>query len=293
MEPTRRPFTGNQLAPVRKCTDCSFAIRGRRRIESSVKWYQTRARVWEVFEFDGNRCPTHGTLLVGACDSDLGGKICAAPITSPSDVRCRVCGRPYRWTISGRERQVQQWSSDGRHVGKIGSIDIYVLHGSIVETGADAVVSCDNGDGEMVSSSAAALSERGGREIAEESIGAPRKLGTAWLTSPGRLPVMFVIHVGVLLDDETTTKEFTKAAVTDCIVRAREKRMKTIAMPAIGRLRGLSEDESIAAMTDGLRAAGDGSPLKIVFVLHGGEEFNIFREKLRAHLAGTGSSPAP
>jgi len=175
-------------------------------------------------------------------------------------------------------------------VGSIDSIDIYVIRGSIVETGADAVVSCDNGDGEMASSSAAALSERGGKDIEEESIGVPRKLGTAWLTSPGRLPVNCVIHVGVLLDDETTTKEITQTAVTACVMRAREKRMSTIAMPPIGISRGLNQDESIKAMTEGFRAAGGGSPLKIVFVLHGGEEFNDFRGKLRTHLDNSGAS---
>ena len=286
MKTIRRRFVGNEPAPVGRCTDCSFAVRGRRRIETVRKWYWPTTAIWEVFEFDGDRCPTHGTLLVAECDSRVENRLCAAPIMSPSDVRCRMCGRPYRWAVmAGRERQVQHWSSPGRRVGAINDcIELYVVHGSIVEIAADAVVSCDNADGEMASTSAAALSERGGSEIEEESMLALHELGTAWLTSPGRLAVTHVIHVGVLQEDETTTGEFTTRAITDCVRRAREARTRTIAMPPIGVKRGLSAAESVKAMVAGFRAAGSGSPLQIAFVLHGREEFITFREELRNHL---------
>jgi O-acetyl-ADP-ribose deacetylase (regulator of RNase III) len=280
MKPIHRPFKGLERPPILRCTDCSYILIGRRRIEPRrIRFFQTRTSVWEVFEFDGDRCPHDGTALVEKCG-------CGEPLAGGNDERCRRCGRPFSWAAtSERQKEVEQWARPGKYVGSIHSIAIYVIRGTIAYTSADAVVSCDNEDGEMASSSAAALKDRGGWDVEQESMSEPRELGTAWLTSPGLMPVGRILHIGVLDDEGKTTPGITSRAVAGAIDRARRENIQTVAMPPLAIDRGLNLEESVRATTLGFIAAGSGKAINVVIVVLGEQEYKSYRDALKRHLA--------
>jgi O-acetyl-ADP-ribose deacetylase (regulator of RNase III) len=283
LPPIRRPLGAIQRPPILRCTDCSFVIQARRRLETErLPIIQVRARIWQLFEFDAERCPNDGTKLVGEC-------ACGVLITTADDERCRVCGRPYPWaTTSERQKQVEHWSKSSKHVGAVNSVDLYAVRGTIVYTSADALISFDNEDGEMASTSARALRERGGSDIEEESMSVARQLGTAWMTFPGRLPVSHVLHLGLLDEDGNTTTDLARDAVCDAVQLARGEGLRTLAMPPIGIDRGLDIHRSVAATVEGICSAGDGPAIQVAMVVLGDQEFGDFRDALKAHLGSLG-----
>lgn len=112
---------------------------------------------------------------------------------------------------------------------------IKILKGDITDFEGDAIVNAANTDLILGGGVAGAIRKRGGNSIQEEcnKIG-KIPLGEAVVTSGGNLKVKYVIHAAAMGFDEPCTEESLKNATLNALKRAKEKKLKDVAIPAIG-----------------------------------------------------------
>ncbi len=113
---------------------------------------------------------------------------------------------------------------------------VTIKQGDITELEADAIVNAANSYGYMGGGVAGAIKRQGGQEIEIEAVSkAPIPIGSAVITTAGRLKCKYVIHAPTMeqpssLIDVGNVKEATKAAL-EC---ADENNLKKIAIPGMG-----------------------------------------------------------
>jgi O-acetyl-ADP-ribose deacetylase len=112
---------------------------------------------------------------------------------------------------------------------------IHFLKGDITTMDVDAVVNAANTDLQLGSGVAGAIRARGGPLIQDECDRAgPIALGGAAVTTGGRLKALYVIHAASMHLGGRTTAESLRLATHNSLLRAEEKGLKSIALPAIG-----------------------------------------------------------
>lgn len=123
----------------------------------------------------------------------------------------------------------------------IGRSTLELVPGDITALPVDAIVNAANVHLQHGGGVAWAIVRKGGRVIQEESDAiiarrGPLETGEAVITSGGKLPAKFVIHTaGPIWGDQSVedSDRLLRQAIRNSLVLADEKRLKSIAFPAI------------------------------------------------------------
>ncbi|MCS7262600.1 MAG: ADP-ribose-binding protein [Aquificaceae bacterium] len=136
-------------------------------------------------------------------------------------------------------------------------MEILVLQGSILQVQADAIVNPANSLGLMGGGLAGVIKRAGGEEIEREAVArAPIPVGSALLTTAGRLPFKGVIHAPTMEEPSMeTTEEKVRSAVRASLELADSLCFERLAMPGMGTGVGrLPRDQSAKAMLEEIRS---------------------------------------
>lgn len=168
---------------------------------------------------------------------------------------------------------------------------IVLLQGDITEMDVDAIVNAANNDLILGAGVAGAIRRKGGEAIEQEcrQIGTI-PLGTAAITSGGRLKARYVIHAASMELGGTTTAAALRSSTAHALHLARQRNLTSIAFPAIGTGVGGFPVRQCAEIM--LREAVEHlkqptSLQKIYFVLYDPNTYETFRqvwEQMQAEL---------
>jgi O-acetyl-ADP-ribose deacetylase (regulator of RNase III) len=125
--------------------------------------------------------------------------------------------------------------------------EIEILIGDITKVRADAIVNCDDAHLSMRGGLPRDILEAGGKIIWDETRKyVPAKLGSALVTSAGRLQAKYLIHsiIGDFYKGILPDPHLVETAVINCLNEADRLKCKTVAMPV------LNVEYVINAMTD-------------------------------------------
>ena len=114
-------------------------------------------------------------------------------------------------------------------------LGIEIIQGDITEADTEAIVNAANNDLELGGGVAGAIRRKGGPAIQEECNQIGRvPIGEAAITGGGKLKAKYVIHAASMQLGGRTTAESLEASTRNSLRRAEEKKVKSIAFPAIG-----------------------------------------------------------
>lgn len=159
--------------------------------------------------------------------------------------------------------------------------------GDITEADVDAVVNAANTQLQLGAGVAGAIRRKGGPTIQEECdrIG-PIELGEAAITGGGRLRARFVIHAAGMHLGGGVSASSCEAAARNSLRRAEEKKLRSIAFPAIGTgVGGLDMARCAEIM---LRVVREHKPVSLeraVFILYDDAALSTF-EKTWKQMSG-------
>src|SRR5271166_2242124 len=132
---------------------------------------------------------------------------------------------------------------------------IIIQRGDITEMDVDAIVNAANNDLMLGAGVAGAIRRKGGPEIQRECdrIG-PIPLGEAAVTTGGQLKAKFVIHAASMRLGGRTSEENLRASARNSMLRASERKLESIAFPAIGTgIAGFPLDRCAQVMLEEVR----------------------------------------
>ncbi|MBE0448941.1 MAG: macro domain-containing protein [Actinobacteria bacterium] len=164
---------------------------------------------------------------------------------------------------------------------RIDNTEIVIEQGDITEIDVEAVVSAANNQLYMGAGVAGAIKRKGGQEIEEEAVRkGPIPVGSAIITSGGRLKAKHVIHAAVMGIDLVTDAEKIKNATLSALGVAEEASIKSIAFPALGTgIGGFPLNEAARIMFNAVKehiGSRKSSLGKIIFVPFGYEAYSEF-----------------
>jgi O-acetyl-ADP-ribose deacetylase (regulator of RNase III) len=181
------------------------------------------------------------------------------------------------------------------HDSRLPAMRIEIRQGDITaQPDVDAIVNAANTDLALGAGVAGAIRRKGGDEIDREARAlGPIPLGEAVATSAGRLPNQFVIHaaaMGYRAEDQRVPKRpgsMSSAAIIgdatrNSLLRAEERKLASIAFPALATgVAAFPVEECAEAMIGAVRefaaAHPESSVQRVVFVLYGAAEYEVFR----------------
>jgi O-acetyl-ADP-ribose deacetylase (regulator of RNase III) len=150
---------------------------------------------------------------------------------------------------------------------------IVIIDGDLVDQRVDAIVNAANNDLVLGAGVAGAIRTRGGPAIQREcDAHGPIKVGEAAITGAGQLVARHVIHAASMALGGRTTATSLKSSMDDAFRLAREHRVRSIAIPAVGTgIAGFPMDECARVMAVSLHDAliGGWTPEEVRFVLFG------------------------
>lgn len=112
---------------------------------------------------------------------------------------------------------------------------IFLLKGDITEMAVEAIVNAANTALDFEYEAGSVVRNKGGERITEECERlAPRRLGAATATTAGNLKALFVIHAVIAQPGEKATAESIRLATRESLLRAEEKAIRSLALPALG-----------------------------------------------------------
>jgi O-acetyl-ADP-ribose deacetylase (regulator of RNase III) len=154
--------------------------------------------------------------------------------------------------------------------------------GDIAASDAEAVVNAANNELWMGSGVAGALKRAGGVSIEQEAIRqGPVAVGESVLTGAGNLPSLHVIHAAAMAPGRPATEASAAAATRSALRLAAEKKIDSIAFPALGTgVGGLSLQGCAQAMLEQVRlhCHSQEQPGEIRLVLFGQNALQIFQQ---------------
>ena len=166
-------------------------------------------------------------------------------------------------------------------------LEIEIKVGDIAQEDCEAVVNAANNHLWMGSGVAGALKRAGGEEIEREAIRlGPVEVGEAVVTGAGRLKARYIIHAAGMGQDLQTDAEKIRTATRNCLLRALELKIESLAFPALGTgVGGFPMQECARLMLGEMRRfIFEKSALKrVVMVLHQPSAAEIFRRELEAY----------
>jgi O-acetyl-ADP-ribose deacetylase len=112
---------------------------------------------------------------------------------------------------------------------------IEIIEGDLTEMDVDAIVNAANNDLQLGGGVAGAIRRKGGPEIQKEcdDIGQV-PVGGAAITTGGKLKARFVIHAASMQLGGKTSAHSLRSSTAHSLRIAAQKRLKTIAFPAVG-----------------------------------------------------------
>jgi O-acetyl-ADP-ribose deacetylase (regulator of RNase III) len=159
---------------------------------------------------------------------------------------------------------------------------IEIIQGDITEADVDAIVNAANNDLELGGGVAGAIRRKGGPAIPEECRRIGRiPIGEAAITSGGNLKAKYVIHAASMQLGGRTTAENLAASTRNCLRRAEEKGVKSIAFPAVGTGIAGFDTKQCAEIMLGIvteHRKGKTSLERVVFVLFDRVSLDIFHQ---------------
>ncbi len=182
------------------------------------------------------------------------------------------------------------------------SVRITLKEGDIASEAVDAIVNAANSALVLGSGVAGAIRTQGGPAIQAECdrIG-PIALGEAAVTGAGELRARFVIHAATMPAGGGATEASVRSAMRSALACARERGVKTLAVPALGAgVAGFSLQRCAEILIEEARAhAATETPLEeIRFVLFGEPAYRMFEmvndaERVADQLAKLRQRPRP
>src|ERR1700682_6545401 len=127
---------------------------------------------------------------------------------------------------------------------------IVIQQGDLTEMDADAIVNAANNDLVLGAGVAGAIRRKGGEQIQREcDVIGSIPVGYAAITSGGKLKAPFVIHAASMQLGRATTAEALRGSTAHALRIAAERKLKSIAFPAVGTgVAGFSMKECAAIM---------------------------------------------
>ncbi|TKJ32382.1 Appr-1-p processing protein [bacterium (candidate division B38) B3_B38] len=170
---------------------------------------------------------------------------------------------------------------------KIGEVTIELYQGDITELEVDAIVNAANNHLWMGAGVAGAIKRKGGKIIEDEAVAqGPIPIGEAVLTTAGKLPAKYVIHAAGMGRDLRTDAHKVQESTKNSLLRAEEKKLSSIAFPAIGTgVGGLSYHECARAMLEAVvnHISKRTSLNRVIFALFGSDAFQAFQKELERY----------
>lgn len=167
---------------------------------------------------------------------------------------------------------------------RVGQAEIILQQGDITELTVDALVNAANNHLWMGAGVAGAIKRKGGEIIEREAVAqGPVPVGEAVITSAGALKAKHVIHAAGMGQDLRTDEQKVRLATRNSLLRAEEKKLESVAFPAIGTgVGGLSAHVCAKAMLEeSLEFLQESESLRrVVFSLFDGSTYKIFQERL-------------
>jgi O-acetyl-ADP-ribose deacetylase len=162
---------------------------------------------------------------------------------------------------------------------------IEIVLGDITELEVDAVVNAANNDLILGSGVAGAIRRKGGPSIQEECnrIGSI-EIGDAALTGAGDLKAKWVIHAASMGFGHQTTEESLVKSTLSSLIIASEKKMDSIAFPALGTgVSGFPIGKCAELMIDAtFKFLHEHEfPRKVIFCLFDDKSYSTFVQKLQ------------
>lgn len=170
---------------------------------------------------------------------------------------------------------------------KIKEAEIEVIQGDITQQEVDAIVNAANNRLIMGGGVAGAIRKKGGQSIQDEcnKIG-PIAIGEAAVTGAGKLKAKYVVHAATMGMDFNTDEEKIRNATRNSLKRAEEKKMSSIAFPALGcGVGGFPIERAAKIMLEEvkihLEETKKSSLRKIIFVLFDKPAFEAFEDVIK------------
>jgi O-acetyl-ADP-ribose deacetylase len=163
-------------------------------------------------------------------------------------------------------------------------LELSVVEGDITSLDVDAIANAANNHLWMGSGVAGAIKGAGGEEIEREAVAkGPVEVGTAVVTSGGKLSARWVIHGAVMGQDLRTNGRLVRRTTESCLRLAEEVGAESIALPAFGTgVGGFSVEECAEIMVDAVRAHRPSSLKRVTFAVFGEDANAAFQRVLSA-----------
>jgi O-acetyl-ADP-ribose deacetylase len=163
---------------------------------------------------------------------------------------------------------------------------IHLSVGDLTESNADAIVNAANNDLILGGGVAGAIRRKGGETIQREcsEIGSI-PIGGAAITGGGNLKARFVIHAASMQLGGSATAQALRSSTAHSLRIASEKKLKSIAFPAIGTgIAGfpLRECAEIMLRETAKHLSGATSLERVDFILFDAAALKVFQEVFRA-----------
>lgn len=172
-----------------------------------------------------------------------------------------------------------------RPVVTFGDTDAEVFLGDITSLEVDAIVNAANSELWMGAGVAGAIKRVGGQNIEDEAVRlGPIPVGESVVTSAGNLKARHVIHAAAMGPDLMTNADLIRQATRTALLRAKERSLTSIALPALGTGIGafpLVEAARLMAQTVRDHCLKETSLRKVVFAVLGQAACEEFTEALK------------
>lgn len=176
-------------------------------------------------------------------------------------------------------------SVSGNPIVTFKETEVMVFLGDITGLEVDAVVNAANSQLWMGAGVAGAIKRAGGQEIEEEAVRlGPIPVGESVVTKAGKLKARYVIHAAAMGPDLVTDEIKIRRATETALLRARERNLASIALPALGTGVGAFPlPEAARIMAQAVRDhCLDGTPVKkVIFAVLGQAAREEFTEALK------------
>ncbi len=170
---------------------------------------------------------------------------------------------------------------------KIGEVTVELYQGDITQLEVDAIVNAANNQLWMGAGVAGAIKRKGGKIIEDEAVAqGPIPIGEAVVTTAGKLPAKYVVHAAGMGGDLRTDAHKVQQSTQNSLLRAEEKKLSSIAFPAIGTgVGGLSYNECARTMLEAvvIHISRATSLNRIIFALFGSDAYQAFQEELERY----------
>jgi O-acetyl-ADP-ribose deacetylase len=159
---------------------------------------------------------------------------------------------------------------------------VTIRRGDLTDANVDAIVNAANNDLLLGGGVAGAIRVKGGPSIQEECnrLG-PIRIGEAAITGGGKLPAHYVIHAASMALGGYTVETGLREATCNSLVRAKEKRLESIAFPAIGTgIASFAMDRCAEVMLEEIRThlTGETTLQRVEIVLFDAASLGIFED---------------